>query len=77
MKCADCGKTMREIESGYYICNKCGFSMTTKERKGEYLMIVRIYCGDDYVDIELAQGQFCKLQDFISRQSNMELYIIK
>lgn len=38
---------------------------------------VRIYCGDDYVDIELAQGQFCKLQDFISRQSNMELYIIK
>ena len=38
---------------------------------------VRIYCGDDSVDIEIPREEFWKLRDFISRQENMEIFEIR
>lgn len=38
---------------------------------------VRIYCGDDSVDIVVSNDDFLKLQNFIHRQQDMQLFEIR
>ena len=40
------------------------------------MITVRIYCYDDSVDIEIPESQFYKLQSFINRQDNMQIFKI-
>lgn len=40
------------------------------------MITVRIYYYDDSVDIEIHEGQFYKLQSFINRQNNMQIFKI-
>ena len=38
---------------------------------------VRIYNGYDSVDIKLAPEEYIKLSNFINRQDNMQIFLIK
>lgn len=38
---------------------------------------VRIYCGDDSVDISLPKEELWKLRDFINRQDNMQIFELR
>ena len=38
---------------------------------------VRIYCGDDSVEITLSKEEYRKLKNFINRQDNMQIFEIR